>query len=94
MFINYIPHWKPVEESKDSTTFEGSLQSKMTQIKFWSDKTDILNAKSHSNIITNLKVASDIVMKELMKLRKITNLHHYSSFEIESFITNKLKSDL
>lgn len=37
MFINNIPHWKPVEESKDSTTFEGSLQSKMSLFRLFKD---------------------------------------------------------
>ena len=30
MYIKNIPHWKRVEESKDSTAFEGSLHSKMS----------------------------------------------------------------
>ncbi len=94
MFYYQFKHWKPVEESRDSTTFEGSLQSKMSRIKFWYEKTDILNAKSHSNIITNLKVASDILMKELITQRKIANLHHLFVFEFESFITNRFESDL
>jgi hypothetical protein len=42
MFINNIPHWKPVEESKDSTTFEGSLQSKISLFTLVKNKMSFL----------------------------------------------------
>ena len=33
----YTTHWIPVEESKDSTTFEGSLHSKMSLFRLFKD---------------------------------------------------------
>ena len=88
-----ISHRIFIEESNDRTIIEESLQSKMSQINLYYGKTDILNAQSYNDIITNLKVASDILIKELMNQRKIANLYHFFVYEIESFITNRFESD-
>lgn len=51
MISKRILHWIIIEESKDSTTFEGSLHSKMSQIDLVNGIMDSLKAekcfKSH-----------------------------------------------
>lgn len=70
MFIENIPHWNPVEESKDIATFEGSLHSKMSTIildhEFW----DMLKYKSSSNTIRwSSAVLKEEVRKEVDSIR-------------------------
>lgn len=62
--MNYknITHWNPVEESKDKTTFEGSLQSKMSRINFDQDFWDMLKFNTHRNTIRRF---SAILYKEV-----------------------------
>ncbi|KKM77920.1 hypothetical protein LCGC14_1365170 [marine sediment metagenome] len=64
MFIANIPYWKPVEESRDSTTFEGSLQSKMSKLNFDQDFWDMLKCKRNSN---NIRRFSAILYGEVQE---------------------------
>jgi len=80
-----------VEESRYSTIFEASLHSKMSTINLNNDVVD--NSRTKRQFFYMKKVVQIILIKELMKLRKIANLHHSFSFEIESFITNRFWSD-
>ena len=65
MLIKNFPNWNPIEESKDSTTFEGSLQSKMSTIKLDKDIMDLLRAKRDRDHINMTRWASAILRKEL-----------------------------
>jgi len=67
MFINNIPHWKPVEERKDSTTFDGSLQSKMSRIILDKGIRDLLIANRRDNYFNLMKGASVVLRTQLMK---------------------------
>ncbi len=65
MIKNRIPHWIIIEESRERTTFEGSLQSKMAKINFDHDFSDKLTVKKYINFFNSLKVTSAILGKEL-----------------------------
>ena len=74
MFINDILHWKLAEENKNSTNFEGSLQSKMSIINFDHDFWDLLNFKRDSNNIRWFSaVLNEEVRKETDSIRNCIN---------------------
>ena len=64
---NNIIYWLPIEESRDCTTFEGSLQSKMSIKKFILAILDILNAKKSMVFFNLMKVASAVRKEEIIK---------------------------
>ena len=67
-------HWKPVEESRDSTTFEGSLQSKMSIINFGWKILDMLKCNRNRNIIGWFSaVLEEEVRKEANSIRNYVN---------------------
>lgn len=66
MSINNIPYWKLVEESEDSITFEGSLQSKMSIINFDWKILDMLKWKGGNN---NNRWFSAILYGEVNSIR-------------------------
>ncbi|MFW9881652.1 MAG: hypothetical protein ACFFG0_51965 [Candidatus Thorarchaeota archaeon] len=59
-----ILHWKLVEESKNNTTFEGSLHSKMAKINFDHDFWDLLKYKRNRN---NIRRSSAVLDEEVRK---------------------------
>jgi hypothetical protein len=67
MIFKKLPYWIPVEESEDSTTFEGSLQSKMSRIILNKGIKDILIANRRINYFNLMKGASVILRTQLMK---------------------------
>jgi hypothetical protein len=64
MIKKRILHWIIIEESRDNTTFEGSLQSKMSVINFSNDIKDGLKAERNINSLDSLKGASAILTEE------------------------------
>ena len=94
MFDLKILHWNFIEENNDSTTFEGSLHSKMSIINFDHDFWDMLIVRKSIDFFNLMKVTSAFPIKELMTQRIIANLHHFFVYEIEFFITNRFESDL
>ncbi len=65
MIKNRILHWIIIEESREGTTFEGSLHSKMAKINFDHDFWDMLIVKKYIDFFNSLKVTSAILGKEL-----------------------------
>lgn len=59
-----ILHWIIIEESNDCTTFEGSLQSKMSRINLDHDFWNMLKCKRNSN---NIRRFSAILYREVRK---------------------------
>ena len=66
MTYNNITYWNPVEESEDSTTFEGSLQSKMSIINLDHDFWDMLKCKSNN---FNIRWFSAVLYEEVNSIR-------------------------
>jgi len=74
MIYRNITHWKPVEESKDSTIFEGSLHSKMSKLNFNWKILDMLKYKRNSNNIRRSSaVLDEEVRKEVNSIRNYIN---------------------
>ena len=67
MFNSKFTYTRPVEESRDSTTFEGSLQSKMSQTILNKGIKDLLIANRRIDYFNLKKGASVILRKQLMK---------------------------
>ncbi len=67
MFNNKFTHRKLVEENKNNTTFDGSLQSKMSRIILDKGIRDLLIANRRDNYFNLMKGASVIFRTQLMK---------------------------
>lgn len=64
MIKKRILYWIIIEESKDATTFEGSLHSKMPKINFDRDFWNMLKCKRSSN---NIRWSSAVLKEEVRK---------------------------
>ncbi|MHA1986962.1 MAG: hypothetical protein ACW98D_10015 [Promethearchaeota archaeon] len=67
MIKNRILHWIIIEESRNYTTFEGSLHSKMSVINFSNGIKDGLKAERDNSSIDSLKGASTVLTEDMMK---------------------------
>ncbi|MHA2010036.1 MAG: hypothetical protein ACXACO_19815 [Promethearchaeota archaeon] len=88
MIKKRILHWIIIEESRDNTTFEGSLQSKMSVINFSNDIKDGLKAERNINSLDSLKGASAILTEEMMKQSIIAIFWFYFFARIDFYILN------
>ncbi|MFW9879492.1 MAG: hypothetical protein ACFFG0_40970 [Candidatus Thorarchaeota archaeon] len=69
-----ILHWIIIEESKDCTTFDGSLQSKMSKLNFDKKILDMLKCRRDGNNIRRSSAVLDsVVRKEVNSIRKYVN---------------------
>jgi hypothetical protein len=62
MIKNRTSHWIVIEESKDNTTFEGSLRSKMSTIEPINDILGLLRYSHRPNSVVQLDVLSIIAL--------------------------------
>jgi hypothetical protein len=70
-----ITHRNPIEESRDCTTFEGSLQSKMSSKNLSYDQEDNLRVKRQIHFFNSKEVTPIILIKEVLKQRITADLH-------------------
>lgn len=89
-----IPHWNPIEESRNFMTFEISLHSKMSKINFDHDFWDILIVKKYIGFYYLMKVTSVILIKDLIKQRIVASLCNFFFYEIETSKTDRFESDI
>jgi hypothetical protein len=90
MLEELFNHKNHIEESRFSTTFDGSLHSKMSILKFLCDIMDGLKARRYNNSFNTMKVSLTILILEMMKqsLVVIFNLDLFARidmFEISKF---------
>lgn len=92
--LNHVCKYKNhIEESRDCTTFDGFLHSKMSSINVINGLTDRLRAKRQIHFFKVKKVAPTILIKEVTKRRIIADFHYFFNYEIESFNPNRIESD-
>lgn len=85
---NNFLHWLPIEESRYSTTFEGSLHSKMSHFNLVYDIKDGLKAERDNTRIYPVKGASASLEEEMMKQSRIAIFWIYFFAQFDSNILN------